>query len=83
MPDAFLETQKIAMEAQITAINAALLFLYDNPHKSYDLNTGQGSQKVTREDTASLNTQLDVLLDRRSTLQTRCDGATLQIIPGF
>lgn len=83
MADAFLETQITATEAQITALNAAILFLSTNPHKSYQLDTGQSSQRVTRDNLLELQQQLDILLDRRSTLQARCNGATLQIRPGF
>ena len=83
MADAFLETQIAATEAQITALNTAILFLSTNPHKSYQLDTGQSSQRVTRDNLLELQQQLDILLNRRSTLQARCDGAGLQLIPGF
>ena len=83
MADSFLETQITQTETQITALNSALLFLATNPHKSYQLDTGQSSQRVTRDDISDLNRQIDVLLNRRSTLQARCNGATIQIRPGF
>jgi len=83
MADAFLQTQITATEDQITALNAAILFLYANPHKSYSLDTGQTRQNVSRENLTELQNQLDQLLDRRATLQARCNGATLQIVPGF
>ncbi len=83
MADLFLQTQITATETQITAVNAAVLFLYANPSESYTLNTGQSSQKVTRANLQDLQNQLDQLLDRRSTLQARCNGATLQLRPNF
>lgn len=80
---AFLQTQITATENQITALNAALLFLATNPHKSYQLDTGQSSQRVTRDDIDRLNAQIDVLLNRLTSLQARCDGAAVQLLPGF
>jgi len=83
MADPFLQTQITATEAQITALNAAILFLYANPHQSYSLDTGQTRQNVRRENLTELQNQLDQLLNRRAELQARCNGATLQIVPGF
>ena len=83
MADAFLETQITATEAQITALNAAILFLSANPHKSYELDTGQSRQRVNRDDLISLQEQIDMLLARREALKARCDGATIQACPGF
>ena len=81
--DTFLQTQITETEAQITALNAAILFLSTNPHKSYQLDTGQSSQRVTREDLESLQRQVAMLLNRRSTLQARCGAGTVQIIPAY
>ena len=83
MADAFLETQITATESQITALNEAILFLSTNPHKSYQLDTGQSSQRVTRDNLLELQQQLDILINRRASLQARCNGAVIQLRPGF
>ena len=83
MTDAFLETQITATETQITALNTAIAFLYANPTESYELDTGQSRQRVKRQDLDSLQSQIDTLLDRRSTLQARCNGATVIMRPCF
>lgn len=83
MSDTFIETQITATETQITALNAAVLFLSQNPHKSYELDTGQSRQRVNRDDLITLQQQIDMLLDRRQTLLALCNGATVQIQPGF
>lgn len=70
-------------KAQLTALSTAINFLYANPHKSYTLDTGQGSQQVSRPDLNSLQDQYDGLLNRIATLEARCVGASQQIIPGY
>jgi len=83
MADQFLLDQITAIEAQITALNAALLFLSTNPHKSYTLDTGQTRQEVSRDNIKSLQNTVDQLLDSRATLQARCNGASQQIRPAW
>ena len=83
MADQFLLDQIPVIESQITALQSAILSLTINPHKSYQLDTGQSSQRVTRDDLSELNAQVDVLMDRRATIQARCNGATIQLRPGF
>ena len=80
---AFIDALMTTAQEQIAAINAALLFLAANPHKSYQLDTGQSSQRVTRDDIGDLNAQIDVLLNRLTTLDAMRNGATIQIRPGF
>ncbi len=69
---------------QAGALDAAIVFLYANPHKSYTLDTGQSSQQVSRPDLSSLQDQYDNLLNRIATLDIRCNGgAAQQIRPGW
>lgn len=83
MSDTFIENQIVETENQITALNGAITFLYANPHKRYSLDTGQTKQDVVREDLIMLQQQVDMLLNRRSTLQALCRGAAIKINPGF
>lgn len=83
MADTFWLDQITAAKAQATALNTAILFLYANPHKSYNLDTGQGSQSVSRPDLDSLQEQYDGLLNRIATLDARCNGASQQIRPAW
>ena len=73
----------IKAQAQVSALNDAITFLYANPHKSYTLDTGQGSQQVSRPDLDSLQKQYDSLLNRIATLEARCNGASQQIRPAW
>jgi len=83
MTDTFLESQVSVIESQIGKLNEAINFLYSNPHKSYTLDTGQTRQSVTRDDISMLQDQVNMLLDRRSTILARCQGATVKINPYF
>jgi len=79
----FLCEQIPVIKTQITAVNAAVLYLLNNPHKSYQLDTGQSSQRVTRDDIDMLNKQVDILSNRLVELELRCNGGgTIQAIPG-
>jgi len=53
------------------AIDAVLL----GGMSSYELDTGQSKQKVTKFDAEKLNKALDALYNRCATLQTRLSGA--------
>jgi hypothetical protein len=83
MAEQFWLDQITASKAQVTALNAAILFLYSNPHQSYTLNTGQSSQTVRRPDVERLQDQLNGILNLIATLEARCNGASQQIVPGF
>lgn len=83
MAEQFWLDQITNAKAQVVALNNAIIFLYDNPHDSYKLDTGQGAQQVKRPDVDRLQAQYDGLLNRISSLEARCNGASQQIIPGF
>lgn len=70
-------------KAQVVLLEDAIDFLYANPHKSYSLDSGQGTQQVSRPDLQSLQDQSDGLLNKIATLEARCNGASQQIIPRF
>ncbi len=83
MADSFWLEQITAAKAQLTAISAAILFLYNNPHESYTLETGQGSQRVKRPDIDGLQNQKRGLQNEIAELEARCNGASQQIRPGW
>ena len=79
----FFNEQLAKAKSQLGLLDGAIQFLLANPHKSYTLDTGQGSQQVSRPELASLQNQYDALLNRISTLGIRCNlgSATQQIRP--
>ena len=79
---AFLQARLTAVEAQIVAYEAAVAAL-GSGIQSYELNTGQTTQRVTKVDLLRLNSVIDSLLNRRATLRARLFGAGTHIIPGF
>jgi hypothetical protein len=72
-------------KAQLVKLQAAIDFITTNPHKSYTLDSGQGSQQVSRPDLDRLQNQEDSLLNRIATLEIRCNpgSASQQIRPGW
>jgi hypothetical protein len=83
MAESFWIDQLTKAQSQAALLNDAIVFLYDNPHKSYTLDTGQSSQQVSRPDLEGLQKQYDLLLDRISTLEARCNGASQQMRPAW
>ena len=81
MAEQFWLDQLTEAKAQLTLINAAIRFLYANPHKSYSLDTGQGTQQVSRPDMDSLQNQKRGLQNEISEIDARCNGASQQIRP--
>jgi hypothetical protein len=84
MADFWCEQLTKAKE-QIALLDSAIQFLLTNPHQSYTLDTGQGTQQVRRPDLDGLQNQYDSLLNRISTLEIRCNpgSASQQIRPGW
>lgn len=83
MADTFWDDQLTEAKAQLTALNAAILFLYANPHESYTLDTGQSSQRVSRPNLKELQNQKRGLQNEIAELDARCNGASQQIRPGW
>lgn len=72
----FLLTRIEKTKALIEAYEDAILALApDSGINSYELDTGQGKQKVTRADSQKLNTTLDSLYNRLVTMEARCTGS--------
>ena len=83
MAEQFWLDQITEAQTQLTALNTAIKFLYANPHDSYTLETGQGSQRVKRPDLDGLVSQKRGLQNEIAELEARCNGASQQIVPGF
>ena len=83
MAEQFWLDQITEAQAQLALINPAIRFLYANPHESYTLETGQGSQRVKRPDLDGLISQKRGLQNEIAELEARCNGASQQIVPGF
>lgn len=80
--DTFLRARLTAVEAQIVAYEAAVLAL-GNGIQSYELDTGQTRQRVTRFDLLRLQGLLDALMNRRATLRALLFGGSTRVIPNF
>lgn len=82
--DAFLAEQVAAIKAQITAYNSAILALATGGVQSYQLDTGQTRQLVTKANLATLHTSRDALLNELTTLEARlCGSGVTRVIPSF
>lgn len=77
MDATFLLARKTAWEAQLVALDAAILFLLANPTESYELDTGQSRQRVTRAKLLDLQNTYDLMFDRYSTFCVRISGASI------
>lgn len=69
--DSILQTQLVEFEAQIAAINAAIIALLIDKVQSYTLDTGQTRQTVTKFDLEKLTATRDSLLNQYSVLCAR------------
>jgi len=74
MADTFWQDRLVATEALIAAYEDAVTALVAGQIQSYELDTGQGKQKVTKLDVAKLQDQIDSLYNRRATLYARVNG---------
>lgn len=76
-----LENARIQLYNYNLAINALAV----GNHSSYELNTGQGSQRVTRLDLPSLTKMQSYLTDRIASIEIKLGKrtGTTQFIPGF
>lgn len=75
--NANLQAQIDAVTLQIDAVNAAMLTILVNADGtiSYEIDTGQGKQKVTRTDPNALDTLWNSLYNRLTTLCARQTGS--------
>lgn len=81
--DAWIEARITKTKALIVAYEDAILAIASG-EQSYSLDTGQTRQTVTRANVASMQSILEQLENRLSTLQLRlCGKGVTHVIPGF
>lgn len=84
MDDTFLTARIDATKALIIAYEGAVLALgVSGGVESYELDTGQDRQRVTRSSIPALNRMLDGLYNRLATLEARVYGGAITMRPGW
>ena len=84
MADTFLQERIVATKALIVVYEDALTALVTNGVQSYDLDTGQSVQRVTKINVKGLNASLDGLYNRLATQEARLNGSGVTIVrPAF
>jgi len=82
--DTFLTARIDATKALIIAYENAVLALgVSGGVESYELDTGQDRQRVTRSSVPALNRMLDGLYNRLATLEARVYGGAITMRPGW
>lgn len=80
----WLDNRIASTQTQIENLETALESILSGAVTSYEIDTGQGRQRVTKENISSLQTVLDGLYNRVSTLNSmRCRNGVHTSIPGF
>lgn len=80
--DAWIRARIVATKALIVAYEAAILAL-STGHQSYQLDTGQSRQFVTKAQLGSLDLALKRLEARLATLQQKLGKARFFVRPGW
>ena len=84
MNNAFALERIEATKTAIVAYEAAMLALgASGAVESYELDTGQDRQRVTRSSIPALNRMLDGLYNRLATLEARVYGGAITMRPGW
>lgn len=83
--DEFLENEYQNVKALIYAYDQAISALLTGTHQSYQLDTGQSSQRVTRLNLAELQSTRASLLNELNSLASRLGKirSVVTVIPGF
>jgi len=84
MDSAFIQQRIDQTKAIIIAYEDAVLALTVGGVQSYELDTGQTRQKVTKNNLVDMNSQIDSLYNRCATLEARLNGSGVaQMRPNF
>lgn len=75
MDASFIQARIDATKAQIIAYETAIDAIVSGGVQSYDLDTGQTVQKVTKLNLASMQNTLNSLYNRCATLEARLNGS--------
>jgi len=82
--DAFILTQIAAIEAQIIAYRAAVTAVASGGVQSYEIDTGQTRERVTKVDLLRLNGIISWLMNERATLRALLYGnGSTHVTPNF
>ncbi len=79
MDQAFWLDQLTKAKVLAVAVDAAILALTTGGVQSYELDTGQSKQRVTKLDLDRLNAMYDSALNRVATLEARMHGSGVVI----
>jgi len=83
MDTAFIQARIDATKLAIVAYEDAITALGTSNTQSYELDTGQDRQRVTRADLKDLNNVVDSLYNRCATLEARLNGGSVSVSPGW
>lgn len=85
MADQFLLDQITETETIIININTAINVLLSGKHQSYELNTGQTSQRVTRLNIDELRKMRTAYITERDDLRSACglNSSVITVLPGY
>lgn len=82
--DEFFRQQVEVIKAKIVAYNTAAANIASGAIQSYEIETGQTRQKVTRANVAELERAIQSLMNQLATLEARlCGAGTTRIVPAF
>ena len=82
--DDFLLEQVPAIKAKIVAYNAAIVGIASGAIQSYELDTGQSRQKVTKVNLSVLEDTVAALMNQLTTLEARlCGTGAVHVVPSF
>jgi len=81
--EAFILAQIAAIEAQIIAYRAAVTAVSSGGVQSYELDTGQTRQRVTKVDLLRLNSIISGLMNERATLRALLNGGSTYGVPSW
>lgn len=83
MDATFIQERITATKAAIVAYEDAITALGTSNVQSYELDTGQDRQRVTRADLKDLNATVDSLYNRCATLEARLNGGSVTVGPAW
>ena len=84
MNEAFIKEQISSSFVLIQKYQEVLLFLANNPNKSYSFDTGQSKETVTQKDVTQIHRLIRSLIEDVEYWQDMLDGgSTIILRPGF
>lgn len=81
--EAFIRADLAAIEAQIIAYRAAMANIASGAIQSYELSTGQTTQRVTKVNMFLLQGAIDRLWNDRQTKRALLNGGSTHVVPSW